>query len=297
MLTFLFYIAIIILPKLAQFVPKFEKFAPLFDMGDNMQPLFNVSREKTNQLYCSKSYKNDFCYLQFHSPIEILGVTEGEMEAFVDGKQKLLKAGDVLVVLSYVGHEYKTPNSSNSFMLTIPTHLCEEFLNQTNGKKLKTPFFSDPEFFSQLKSYFDTISDKNSSTLKKHALANVILALVLENGELIDDNKPANNQLISQILFYISQNFKNDISPFSIAEHFGYSQSHISRYFKNCCNVNLSRYINLVRLKNFIILMDESKFDTTYCALESGFTSMRTFYRCFRSEFGCSPKEYMQKLH
>ncbi|MBQ7089957.1 MAG: helix-turn-helix transcriptional regulator, partial [Clostridia bacterium] len=28
------------------------------------------------------------------------------------------------------------------------------------------------------------------------------------------------------------------------------------------------------------------------CAFESGFSSVRTFYRAFAAEFGCSPKEY-----
>lgn len=261
-----------------------------------MLPLFNVSREKNNQLYCSKSYKNDYCCLQFHSPIEILGVTEGELEAFVDGNRKTLKQGEFLVALSYIGHEYQTPKSSDSFMLTIPTHLCEEFLGETNGKKLKNPFFSDPELFQKLKSCFDAINDKNSSKLKKHALVNVILSLILENGELVDTKTPSDNELISKILFYINQNFKKDISPFSIAENFGYSQSHISRYFKNCCNINISRYINLLRLRNSIMLMDELKHDIAFCAYESGFNSTRTFYRCFQNEFGCSPKEYMKNL-
>ncbi len=270
---------------------------PNFDIGDIMQPYFNISREKVNHLYCSPSYINDYCYLQFHSPIEILGVAEGELCALVDGKQKTLKKGEFLVALSYVGHEYQTPVSSDSFLLTVPTHLCEEFINETKGKKLKNPFFSDPDLFKKLKSCFDVISDKNSSSLKKHALTKVMLSLIFENGEFIATNKPADNELISKILFYINQNFKKDITPFSIAEHFGYSQSHISRYFKNCCNINISKYINLLRLRNSIMLMDEVKHDITFCAIESGFSSMRTFYRCFQNEFGCSPKEYMKNLH
>ena len=32
------------------------------------------------------------------------------------------------------------------------------------------------------------------------------------------------------------------------------------------------------------------------CILESGFLSATTFYRTFKNEFGCSPKEYIRKI-
>ena len=38
----------------------------------------------------------------------------------------------------------------------------------------------------------------------------------------------------------------------------------------------------------------DKKHDITYCATESGFSSMRTFYRVFREEFSCSPRAYLQ---
>ena len=69
-----------------------------------------------------------------------------------------------------------------------------------------------------------------------------------------------------------------------------------SRYFKNCFGIGLSRYITMVRLKNALMLMHEGKNTLTYCALESGFNSLRTFYRVFNEEFNSTPKEYINKL-
>ena len=31
----------------------------------------------------------------------------------------------------------------------------------------------------------------------------------------------------------------------------------------------------------------------TECAFESGFQSLRTFYRAFEAEFGCSPRTFL----
>ena len=267
----------------------------LFDIGGAMQPKFNICREKANTL-AFKQYKNDFCNFQFHSQIEIYAVTEGEMEMLVDGKRKTLKAGEFSVALSYIGHDYKTPDHSRSFSIIIPPHLCEEFMNEIQGKKLSNPFFSDKKLFDAVKKCFLSIKEENSSHIKCHGLANVVLGLILENGEFIESDKPANNDLITKILFYLNENYKNDVSPVSVAEYFGYSQSYVSRYFKSCCGVNLVKYITMLRLKNAITLLNETKHDITYCALESGFPSIRTFYRSFQNEFGCSPKVYMDKI-
>ena len=80
-----------------------------------------------------------------------------------------------------------------------------------------------------------------------------------------------------------------------MATEFGYSKSYLSRFFKSSFGIGINRYISTIRLKNAIELMHEKKHSITYCALESGFGSMRTFYRDFLTEFGVSPKEYIQK--
>ncbi|MBR5507809.1 MAG: helix-turn-helix domain-containing protein [Clostridia bacterium] len=42
--------------------------------------------------------------------------------------------------------------------------------------------------------------------------------------------------------------------------------------------------------------MQKKKYTITYCALESGFNSLRTFFRAFNKEFHMSPKEYMKHI-
>lgn len=256
-----------------------------------MQLRFNVSREKQNKIAVT-NYTNDHCLLQFHSQVEIYLVDEGEMEMLVNGKSKLLKAGEFSVSLSYEAHAYKTPKFSKSSFLQIPANLCEEYINLIKGKRLVSPFFSDPKMYAQIKAYHEALKEEGISRLRQLGYIYVILGMILEHGEFEEADKPINLDLATKILFYISENFKNDISPGSIAAHFGYNQCYVSRYFKTCCGISLVQYLTAVRLRNAILLMHENKHDITYCALESGFSSMRTFYRAFQREFQCSPKEY-----
>lgn len=258
-----------------------------------MQPLFNMKREKSNQLI-SYNYTNDWCTLQFHSQIEICIIHEGEMEMFVDGKQKTLKKGDISVALSFVPHAYKTPVHSRSSIIFIPANFCEEFSGMTEGKRLVTPFISEPDTYKRMEHYYSLLHEDGINEIKRRGIIFMILGTISDAITLENHDNPTDTELVSRILFYINENYKNEISISQIAKHLGYSQSHISRHFKSCCGINLVRYIGLVRLRQAVMLMHEGDRSITDCILESGFSSNTTFYRTFKNEFGCSPKEYMK---
>ena len=85
--------------------------------------------------------------------------------------------------------------------------------------------FNDKEIFDKIISCFEAIREPSASTVKKNALVNVVLGLILENGEFIDSGSAVNNELISKILLYLNDNYKQNITPLTVAQHFGYSQS------------------------------------------------------------------------
>ncbi len=257
-----------------------------------MQARFNIERDRENRLFM-KSYKNDFCLFQFHSQLEIYIVEDGEMELFVDGKLAILSAGQISVALGYVPHAYKTPAASRSSVLLIPPHMCEEFIVASRGKRIVDPFITDPSVCEKIRHYYSLLKDPGISRVSRIGYIYVILGIIMENVKFEERDKQLDADLGSRILFYIDEKFKSGITPKSISSHFGYSQSYISRYFRSCFGITLCKYLTVVKLRSVIMLMHEGKYDVTYCALESGFSSMRTFYRSFQSEFGISPKEFI----
>jgi len=255
--------------------------------------MFNIVREKNNTLFY-KSYTNDSGVLQFHSQIELYFVDGGEMEAWVNGKHRLLKAGEMSVALSYDAHAYKTPESSASSVLIIPQHMCEEFLLEVKDKKTVNPFITNKEEVLKIKHCYEQLKSGGLNRIEQLGHIYTILGIVMRNIFFQKSREANNPNLSARLLGYINENFKNGITPASISTHFGYSQSYISRYFKSCFNITLVKYLTVIKLKNALLLMHENKHSHTYCALESGFSSMRTFYRSFYAEFGCSPKEYFE---
>ncbi len=259
-----------------------------------MQAEFLIDRIKSNKIELL-TLDWGWCLPEFHPAIEIWGITEGKMELTVDGKQKTLEKNSFMFLPPFTIHESKRYVRNHSFVIIIPTCLCENFMKAIDGKKITNYFFEDPVLFQKINFLFDLMKEENASELRKTGLANTILGYILENGEFADSNNESIPELTTEILLYINNNFNKNISLKSIAEHFGFSQSFVSNHFKTHCGISLKRHITLTRLKNAVSLMLTTNNTITFCALESGFSSMRTFYRSFQEEFGCSPKVYIEK--
>lgn len=259
-----------------------------------MDAVFRVEREKQNFLFY-KEYQNDRSVFGFHSQVELYIVDEGEMDITVNSYRKILKANQMCVVSSFDAHCYSTPKNSKSRVLIIPTYLCNEFMDNLKNQKISSPFICNESVVKEIKSYIVKLNDCKDNEIKKHGFIYVILGTVLENINLEPSSESLDSKLSTKLLTYVNNNFREDINLKTIASKFGYNQSYISRYFKSCFNVGFNQYLTTLRLKNALMLMHENEFKLTYCALESGFNSIRTFYRAFYNEFGCTPKEYIKK--
>lgn len=260
-----------------------------------MQAKFGIERERHNKLYFA-SYENDSGAFHFHSQIELYFVDDGEMEAVINNCRRILKKGEMSVALSFDAHAYRTPLKSKSSVLIIPPYLCEEFITAINHKKATYPFITDAETVKKIKSYYKKIAEGGLNEVELKGYIYVILGTVMEHIDFSFKGTETEPELASKLLLYINENYKSDISLTSLSTVFGYSESHISRYFKTCFNIGVSEYLNIIRLKNALSLLSEKKYNITFCAMESGFNSMRTFYRVFQKEFGCSPKTYIGNL-
>lgn len=259
-----------------------------------MQPVFGLAREKHNKFFC-KSYENDWGDFHFHSSIELYIVLEGEMEVTINHNRKTLKAMQMSAALSYDAHAYKTPEHSRSLIFIVPTYMCKDFVEYVNNKKVYNPFITDSFVVEKIVSFIQQTRKDHINPITLSGYIQIILGMVIDNLGFEEVGKKIDNDLASQMLFYINDNFKDDISLKKMSLHFGFSESYISRYFKECFNIGFNRYLNILRLKNVLLLMKEKQHNITYCAIESGFNSLRTFYRAFCEEFECTPKQYIQK--
>ena len=92
---------------------------------------------------------------------------------------------------------------------------------------------------------------------------------------------------------YIKNNLTaDDLSQGTMAEMAGISKDYFSRIFKNVTGMNYSKWLNMIRLEKATELLTQNNCTLTEIAMLSGFQSIPSFNRVFRSEKGMSPGEY-----
>ena len=260
-----------------------------------MKPRFYIEREKEQDIFY-KEYTNGTGYFGFHSPIELYFVNDGEMEVYINDQKKILKKNQMSVALSFDAHTYKTLKSSKSSVLIIPTYMCEEFLSEIQRKRTLSPYICDEKTVLKIKKYLKALNKKGINHIEKKGYIYTILGTILDNLNFEETNEAHDTDLSTNLLMYINDNCSKNITLETVSAVFGYNKSYISRYFKSRFGIGMNNYITMLRLRKAIVLMQEKMHNLTYCALESGFNSMRTFYRVFADEFGCTPKEYLNKI-
>lgn len=260
-----------------------------------MQPIFGIERELCKDIFY-KECENDSGDFHFHSHIEICMVDEGETRVIINSEEKILKKGDISIAMPYDAHLYKPLTYAKTRILIIPMHMCEKFTSFTENKKNISPFLSNPALTKEIKKCLDALKNNRHNEILVYGHIYTILGLLVDSMQFVSTNKIIERTQTAKVLHYIHLHYKTDISIKSLAHALGYNQSYISRSFKEQFNIGLKRYITLLRLKDTITLMNQNK-SITYCAYESGFSSMRTFYNVFKNEFNCTPNAYMKKMN
>ena len=93
-------------------------------------------------------------------------------------------------------------------------------------------------------------------------------------------------------LNFINANYMNDISVEDAARSAGFSKFHFSRLFKQFTEQTFCGYLNQRRINAAETLLLNPRLSVTDVALQSGFSSLSTFNRTFRTLKSCTPSEF-----
>ena len=239
--------------------------------------------------YFKKETGENFNYPpHLHQSFELIYLDEGEMTVTVNEVSYLLKKGDALLIFPNQVHAIYSTISKHTLFIFSPS-IVQSFFTETTGKlPYKNSFTLSTNCINSLKA----LSEHSSKFEMKGALYTAC-ALFDKEARFYDYTASKENTLF-KILYYIEENFQNACTVRDIAEHIGYNPEYISRFFKNKMGIPCNYYINARRLNQAAYLLTNSNATYLYCALESGFTSLRSFNRNFKKHFGLSPTEYKQ---
>ena len=261
-----------------------------------MQPTFHIKREQLRHYHIEHFRALNGGLLHFHSPVEIMMIHRGEAEVWVNDVREVIREGELAVVPSYASHQFRSPKGAvDCTDLFIPAFLCPDFEQAFSGKRVVRCVIRDTEATEKIRRAVLELERGEPNAIEQTGYIHVILGTVLRHITFEKGGTEKGADLPAQMLLYINEHFKEEISVSGIAQALGYSRNYLAECFRATFRVGISRYVNTVRLKNAVALMREKKNSITDCAMESGFSSLRTFYRVFEEAFGCAPRDYLKK--
>ncbi len=239
--------------------------------------------------YFCKEYGTDFTFpVHLHHSFEIIVSMEGEMEVMVDEMPYMLHKGEAVLIFPNQLHALKSIHNRHMLCIFSP-ELVQAYSSKIRRlRPEKNHFTPDPYLISAV----DRLDDCSGIFEKKGVLYSLCAAFD-KTATYISRTDP-DKDLLHSIFSFVEENFQGECSLEELAKRTGYSYSYVSRCFKRITGISFQNYVNRYRIRNACYLLVNSTDTILQCALDSGYTSLRSFNRNFVQLLGIPPKEYRE---
>lgn len=240
--------------------------------------------------------------LHWHRSIEIFIAFEGRINMNIGSDNFDFSEDDWLIVNSSELHSSRYMNLSDHFR-GISILVSLPFIETWLGNHL---FFYNPHDTAvtlQIKEIGDAIYHYDESELqyplflmnKLFELLTLLSKKCIKKDVLYNRPFDKGSAKATEFLNFIELNFREELSLKEIANHFKYSPSYFSRFFKETVGVNFYSYLNFVRVHHAAQQLLESHATLTECAQDNGFPNVKSFITAFKKLYGCTPKKFINR--
>lgn len=236
---------------------------------------------------------------RIHQFPEIILVRDGEVEITVDGVTEIARGGDMAVITPFRAHSFHTPEYCDIWIGVISDDFAADFLsgNALHVRGTHAVFTPSETLYAyvvahQPDTYEDTTSIDGDRRLY-HSIKALVYAVFEEYTRTVPQTEThVEHGALAECLYYLSQNYKKDVTLDSVAAAIGYTPSYLSHCISSLPGLSFRKLLNSLRVdhaKNLLISTDLRVIDI---ALESGFANERTFFRAFSELVGTTPINY-----
>lgn len=102
---------------------------------------------------------------------------------------------------------------------------------------------------------------------------------------------------LTQVLQHINAHFLTDLSLGGVAKSFSISTPYLSKMIKQLTGMNFTDYVHELRIEMACSLLASSRMSILDVAVESGYSSFKTFSRVFLRKKGITPSAYRKGLN
>ena len=244
--------------------------------------------------YRSNTHENWKVVPHIHEFSELAFTKSGIMTVYINGHRFLVPEKHMILILPNQIHEYSAETSSTLRCCVFSNDFIPIFFQKTRGYELTDPVVD----FSDCWQLFEALEETDTTDIMRiSGLLNLICSRFLDAAELRRKGSD-DHTLFSEVISYISQNFRQDITLKQIAKKLGYNEKYLSTSLHALTKMNFREFLASYRIdyaKQLLSGRRDSAMRISDVASESGFASINSFNRCFREVTGMTPSEYRRK--
>ncbi len=245
--------------------------------------------------------------IHIHDCYEVYYSISGGKQFLIDNKLYDINPGDLFVINQFESHYVSQINKTIHERIIISIH--PDFLKSISTSKTnlsycfthRTGNFShkfalNKENQNRFIYFINKITSAEGFGSDMIEYSSFIELMIYLNKVFSDNNDSLvapykyNNQ-IQEIINYINDNVKNNISVKHLAVHFFLSESYICRIFKLSTGTTINKYITARRISIAkSLLLNGSSINDVY--VNCGFNDYSNFLKSFKKAVGISPKKY-----
>ena len=232
-----------------------------------------------------------------HTHLEMVYFINGSSRCFADDKEATAEAGDIFLAMPNQIHYYHDIISPKHHLLIFSSDICPDLTKVLRSMIATSPVIKKSDLPSGMDKRFREIekcykSDAPYAEAKLKALMSLLMCDLLERMSLEKGKTGYDGNILKKAVTYCYDNFHGEMSLERAEASLGISRYYLSHLFKEKLNIGFKEYVNSLRIRAACDMLKNTDKSITEIAYDSGFSTTRTFNRCFIAARGISPKEY-----
>ena len=178
----------------------------------------------------------------YHDSIEFVFMVGGENRIHINTQEKIVSAGEIAFVRCFEPHYYMPREVAEYFVALISSQylgVCNNF------SKMTFPSFMERgEHFGKILeflNYMYSVWDAGDEAIKG---ADLLLGLMRKFYSMETVKNAKATQTFVEVLKYINEHFREEISLGALADRFGYVKNYLSGLFNKFTGMKFREYIN-----------------------------------------------------
>lgn len=223
----------------------------------------------------------------------LMYIQKGSLTLKYEGKTVQISSGNFVLIDCFKPHSYYSDQGWESVWfhfdgLTAKAYYDTIISHLGNSFSIAEPY----PVINKITKIYDTFYQGHAvrEALMSKYITDILTALILYSPN--QANTPNTQNMTEEIISYINEHFKKDITVIDLAKQAGLSQYHFIRTFKKETGFTPHEYLVNTRINTAKYLLKNSKLTIKDICFQSGFSCESVFCSSFKKHLSITPAEY-----